>query len=150
MISKKVFKIFYIEYSRNKFYEKKWFKVFRKSNFFLFFDREFYADQKCSGRLFSILSIFWVVKILVRMIKKIIFFEKVFIMFNIVYSHRIWFILSKEVFRTIEIKLVVRRRYCIVKSKNLWVSNLFVAMIKLLNSGSYRETPFSEYIVLLK
>ena len=44
------------------FTKEKWFKVFRKSNFFLFSDREFYADQKCSGCLFSILSIFWVVK----------------------------------------------------------------------------------------
>ena len=28
-------------------------------NFFLFSDREFYTDQKCSGCLFSILIIFW-------------------------------------------------------------------------------------------
>jgi hypothetical protein len=37
---------------------KKVFQVFRKSNFFLFSDREFFADHKCSGCLFSILSIF--------------------------------------------------------------------------------------------
>ena len=40
----------------------KWFKVFQNSNIFYF--REFNADQKCSGCLFSILSIFWVIKIL--------------------------------------------------------------------------------------
>ncbi len=28
------------------FWKIKWFKVFRKTNFFLFSDREFYADQK--------------------------------------------------------------------------------------------------------
>ncbi len=40
------------------FTKKMYFKAFRNSNFFLFSDREFYADPKCSGCLFSILSIF--------------------------------------------------------------------------------------------
>ncbi len=44
-------------------------KYFENQNLFLFFD----PDQKCSGCLFSILSIFWDAKIFERMIKKIIF-----------------------------------------------------------------------------
>jgi hypothetical protein len=44
-------------------------------SFILFSYREFYADQKCSGCLFSILSIFRVVKIFVILMKKIFFFR---------------------------------------------------------------------------
>ena len=61
--SKKEFIMFDIEYLQNFISQKiKLFKVFQKWNFFLFSDREFYADQKCSGCLFSILGIFRVLK----------------------------------------------------------------------------------------
>ncbi len=63
-------------------FTKKWFKVFRKSNFFLFSDREFYADQKCSGCLFSILSSYRVVKIFVILLKKKFFLDFFFFFWN--------------------------------------------------------------------
>ena len=47
--------MFDIEYLQNFIFQKiKWFKVFQKPNIFLFSDREFNADQKCSECLFSI------------------------------------------------------------------------------------------------
>jgi hypothetical protein len=63
--------------------------VFRKSNFFLFSVRESYADQNCSGCLFSILSIFRVVKIFEILMKKNIFFQ------NRVVMHVLYFLLKK-------------------------------------------------------
>ena len=45
-------------------------KYFENQIFFLFSDREFYADQKSIGCLFSILSIFRVKKFFVILLKK--------------------------------------------------------------------------------
>ena len=66
-------------------------KYFENQNFFYFLIENFMPTKKCCGCLFSILSILRVVKILVRMIKKIIFFEKVFLMYNIVFSRNVFF-----------------------------------------------------------
>ena len=62
-LEKSIYNVRYRIFTKNFIFQKiKWFKVFQKLIFFVFSDREFYADQKCSGCLFSILSIFRVTK----------------------------------------------------------------------------------------
>ncbi len=48
-LEKSIYNVRYRIFANFIFQKIKWFKVFQKPNIFLFSDREFNADQKCSG-----------------------------------------------------------------------------------------------------
>ena len=65
--------MFEIIYSRNKFYELSDLKYYEIK--FFFYEREFYAYQKCSGCLFSNIKYFLSCKIFCKDDKKKYFFQ---------------------------------------------------------------------------